>query len=154
MRAPQPVDKQQSAPLRQPRPLDMNHGLMAPPPPLNQGKRFKPATRQVYSQTDQRVETSTSHNLGAQRINTSENMGPPPTPQRPFSAALRTPSRVPMQNTTSTLPTNRFIPAGPSHGRAIPGSTPATATMPVGNAGAASGGNRMRFLPQSSNGFG
>lgn len=161
MTPPQPTNEQQSASLRQPRLLNTNQGMMAPPPPPSQGKRFKPATGQIYSHTDQRMEVSMSHNLGPQRIaKNSESMGPPPTPQRPFSAALRTPSRVPTQNATlqssSTLQTNRFIP-GSSHGRAFSGSTPAvlsTAMTTAGNVGKASGGNRMPFMPQSSNGFG
>ncbi|KAH0827155.1 hypothetical protein J3R83DRAFT_4846 [Lanmaoa asiatica] len=159
VRPPQHTDEQQSASLRQPRLLDMDHGMMAPPPPPNQGKRFKPATGQVYSHTDQRMEVSTSQNLGTQRITKiSESMGPLPTPQRPFSAVLRTPSRVPTQNATlqSSLQTNRFIPSS-SHGRAFSGPTLAvtsTTVTPVGNVGKASGGNRMPFMPQGSNGFG
>lgn len=162
MRPPQPTDEQQSASLRQPRFLDTNHGMMAPPPPPSQGKRFKPATGQIYSHTDQRMGISTtSQNLGPQRIaKKSEGMGPPPTPQRPFSAALRTPSRGPTQNATlhssSTLQTSRFIP-GSSHGRTLSGSTPAvisTAMTTTGNVGKASGGNRVPFMPQSSNEFG
>lgn len=147
-RAPQLTDEQKPASLRQPRSLDIHHGMMAPPPPPSHGKRFKPATGQAHSQTNQVMEASTSHNHGSQRMpNSSENMGPP---QRPFSAVLRTPARVPMQNTTSTLLTSRFIPAGTSYGRAISGPT----LTPVGHAGRASGGTRMPFMPQSSSGFG
>lgn len=163
MRPPQPTDERQSASLRQPRLLDTSHGLMAPPPPPSQGKRFKPATGQVFSHTDQRMEISTSQNLGPQRITKIyESMGPPPTPQRPFSAALRTPSRVPTQNATrqssSILQTNRFIP-GSSHGRAFSGPTPAVISNAMTTAGnvdktSSLGGNRMPFMPQSSNGFG
>lgn len=158
---PRPTDELQSASIRQPRSLDTNHGMMAPPPPPSRGKRSKPATGQVHSQTDQRRETSTSQNLGLQRIpKVSDSMGPPPTPQRPFSAALRMPSRVPTQNATlqtpSTMQTNRFIPSS-SHNRTFSGLTPtvtSTGTTPVPNVGKTSGGNRMPFMPQSSNGFG
>ena len=151
MRPPQPKDEQQSASLRQSRLLDINHGMMAPPPPPG-GKR---SNGQVHSQTDQRMEISTSQNLGSQRITAiSESMGPPPTPQRPFSAALRMPSRIPTQNATaSTLQTNRFMPSS-SHGRTFSGLTPAVGMTPSGSVGKASGGNRTPFMPQSSNGFG
>ncbi|KAF8559798.1 hypothetical protein OG21DRAFT_1493077 [Imleria badia] len=159
VRPSQPTDKKQSPSLRQPRLLDTNHGMMAPPPPPSRGKRSKPATGQVHSQADQRMEVSTAQNLGPQRIpNVSDSMGPPPTPQRPFSAALRMPSRVPTQNATpqtpSTMQTNRFIP---SHGRTFSGLTPTVTSAgmtPAGNVAKASGGNRMPFMPQSSNGFG
>lgn len=143
--------------LRQ-RSLDTNQpGIMAPPPPSNQGKRFKPATNQAYRETDQRMEVSTPHMpIGPQRITkTFENMGPPPTPKRPFSAALQTPSRVPMIQNTSTLLTNRFMPTSSSHGRLMPGPVAAPAVAPGGNVGRASSGNRMPFTPQiqSSNGL-
>lgn len=157
---PQPTDGQQLASLRHPRLLDKNHGMMAPPPPPHQGKRFNPVTGQVHSQTDHRMAISTPQNLGQQRMNASESMRPPPTPQRPFSVALRMPSRVPTENATtqvsSTTQTNRFVPSS-SHGRTFSGPTPAgtsTGMATAGNVGRASGGNRMPFMPQSSNGFG
>jgi len=157
VRPPQSTEEQQAAFLRQPRMLDINHGMMAPPPVPSQGKRFKPATGQVPPQTDQGIEISTSQNHAPQQItNISERMGPPPTPRRPFSAALRMPPRVPAQSASSTLQTNRFIPSS-SHGRTFSGLRPAvtsTGMTPAGSAGIASGGNRMPFMPQSSNGFG
>ncbi|KAF8136604.1 hypothetical protein EV363DRAFT_1320020 [Boletus edulis] len=131
-----PTNGQQSASVRQPQLLHINHGMMAPPPPPSQGKRSRAATTQI-----------------------SNSMGPPPTPQRPFSAALRTSSRVPTHNathqTSSALQTNRFIPNS-SHNRTFSGFTPAvtsTGTTPAGNVGKASGGNRMPFMPQSSSGL-
>ncbi|KAN0077069.1 hypothetical protein V8E55_010924 [Tylopilus felleus] len=152
----QPTDEQQSASLRQPR--FINHGTMGPPPTPNQGKRFKPATGQVHSQANQTMEIP-SQNLALQRVtkNSDTNMGPPPTPQRPFSAALRTPSRALNQTATlepsSTLQTSRFIPSS-SHSRVFSGLTPATASTALIPASKASGGNRMPFVPQKSSGFG
>ncbi|KAG9318699.1 hypothetical protein JVU11DRAFT_795 [Chiua virens] len=147
-----------STSLRQPRLLDMNHGMMAPLPPPDQGKRFPVTSQQI----GQRAENLMSYDFEPQRITKAcGNMGPPPTPQRPFSAALRTPSRVldlPMQSAVHlhqpslTLQPNRFMPSS-SHSRPLPGPTP-TVTSTARNVGKVSGGNRMPFIPQSSNGFG
>ncbi|KAF8447713.1 hypothetical protein L210DRAFT_3527018 [Boletus edulis BED1] len=153
-----PTNGQQSASVRQPQLLHINHGMMAPPPPPSQGKRSRAATTRL--QTEQSMETAMSQDLGPQRTTEiSNSMGPPPTPQRPFSAALRTSSRVPTHNathqTSSALQTNRFIPNS-SHNRTFSGFTPAvtsTGTTPAGNVGKASGGNRMPFMPQSSSGL-
>ncbi|KAG6376362.1 hypothetical protein JVT61DRAFT_2346 [Boletus reticuloceps] len=153
-----PTNGQQSASVRQPQLLHINHGMMAPPPPPSQGKRSRAATARL--QIEQSMETAMSQDLGPQRTTEiSDSMGPPPTPQRPFSAAPRTSSRVPTHNathqTSSALQTNRFIPSS-SHNRTFSGFTPAvtsTGTTPAGNVGKASGGNRMPFMPQSSSGF-
>ncbi|KAH7889430.1 hypothetical protein F5I97DRAFT_1994475 [Phlebopus sp. FC_14] len=141
-----------------------------PPPsvPTGQAARFKPvagqharasATTQVQNQPQHRIPKTTG------------TMGPPPTPQRPFSRALQTPSRAsaqnPSQNTSGNrspmaqsapaLQSNRFIP-GPSHGLL---SGPTTAAIPSAKVPASkfttskpTGGQRMPFMPGSSSGFG
>ncbi|KAI9571319.1 hypothetical protein HD554DRAFT_168755 [Boletus coccyginus] len=155
VRPPQPTDEQQAASVRQPRLLNTNHGMMAPPPVPSQGKRFKLAIGQVPPQADQGIGISTSQDHAPQQITSIfERMAP--TPQRPFSAALQMPPRVPAQSASSTLQTNRFIPSS-SHGRTFSGLRPAvtsTGMTAAGSAGVASGGNRMPFMPQGSNGFG
>ncbi|KAF9227651.1 hypothetical protein BS17DRAFT_774095 [Gyrodon lividus] len=178
MRPPQ-LTHEQSAPWRQARAVDAEtQRTMAPPPaPTHQGGGFKPATGQTHSHPDEETQGSTSqvpraHNFGQQRIpKISDSMGPPPTPQRPFSRALQTPSRTSAQNalfdasghnaalqSSSTLQSNRFIPSS-SRGRALSGptSTSTSSTKVLADSfstSRSSGGQRMPFMPESSNGFG
>lgn len=176
MRPPQ-LSHEQLAPIQQARAAAAeNEGSMPPPPPpTTQGGRFKPANRQVHAQADQRMQATRSHVPEAQNPTqqprmqrTSVNKGPPPTPQRPFSRVLQTPSRLSAQNmsfdadstlaqTSTALQSNRFIPTS-SHGRPTGPTMASTSStkLPASNfsTSKSSGGQRMPFMPGNSSGFG
>ncbi|KIJ69259.1 hypothetical protein HYDPIDRAFT_105861 [Hydnomerulius pinastri MD-312] len=150
---------------------------MPPPPaPKNQGGRFKPANGQAHSHAEPRAQASTSQIVKAQNPapqrypRNSDGMGPPQTPQRPFSR-VQTPSRASTQNgsfnTTGresmvrpriSLQSNRFVPSS-SHARMLSGPTSAStssAKVPANNfsTSKSSDGQRMPFMVGNSNGFG